>query len=187
MKYSQTWVNDHLRIVILSTAGVTNSNLSEGHIPKKKCSVGRSLLETSFCGPQFARKTLKRSFLSFGMFVGRTNASGGPHAAARVFETSGLQRLFYGPNFNFYNAKLPLNNDHLPTTATNFWSRGWSLYTGLTVLTCTVPRSCSFRSSFSSLFLISSLRVLSTKYYCNNECLVQSCSLSVAKCNSQSV
>jgi hypothetical protein len=32
-------------------AGVSNSNLSKGHIPKKNCSAGRSLLEKSFCGP----------------------------------------------------------------------------------------------------------------------------------------
>ncbi len=33
-----------------------------------------------------------------------------------------------------WNINLPLNNDHLSTTATNFGSRGWSLYTGLTVI-----------------------------------------------------
>jgi len=43
------------------------------------------------------------------------------------------QPLFWGPNFNFHNVKLPLSNDHLSTTATNFGSRGWSLYTSLTV------------------------------------------------------
>jgi hypothetical protein len=44
--------------------------------------------------------------------------------------TTCLQRpLFRGPNFNFHNIKLPLNNDPLPTTATNFGSLGWSLYT----------------------------------------------------------
>jgi hypothetical protein len=37
-------------------SGVSNTNLSEGHIPKKiKCSAGRSLLEKSFSGPQFKR------------------------------------------------------------------------------------------------------------------------------------
>ncbi len=41
--------------------------------------------------------------------------------------------LFCGPNFNFHNIKLLLNNDHLSTTATNFWSWGWSLNTGFTV------------------------------------------------------
>jgi len=47
----------------------------------------------------------------------------------------------------FHNIKLPLNNDHLSTTATNFGSRGWSLYTSLTVFSkslfidpqCTCP------------------------------------------------
>jgi hypothetical protein len=42
--------------------------------------------------------------------------------------------LFWGPNFNFHIVKLPLNNDHLSTTATNFGSQGWSLYISLTVL-----------------------------------------------------
>ncbi len=51
--------------------------------------------------------------------------------------TTCLQRpLFWAPDFNFYNIKLPLNNDHLSTTATNFGTRGWSLYTGLTVFKC---------------------------------------------------
>jgi hypothetical protein len=49
--------------------------------------------------------------------------------------TTCLQRPpFRGPNFNFYNTKLPLNNDHLSTTATNFGSLGGSLYTSLTVI-----------------------------------------------------
>ena len=48
--------------------------------------------------------------------------------------TTCLQRPpFWGPIFTFYNIKLPLNNDHLSITATNLGSRGWSLYTGLTV------------------------------------------------------
>ncbi len=51
--------------------------------------------------------------------------------------------LFWGPDFNFHNIKLLLNNNNLSTTATNFGSRGWSLYTSLTVdnfhlLTCKV-------------------------------------------------
>ncbi len=49
--------------------------------------------------------------------------------------TTSLQRPpFWCPNFSFYNIKLPLNNDHLSTMVTNLGSRGWSLYTGLTVL-----------------------------------------------------
>ncbi len=45
-----------------------------------------------------------------------------------------LQRpLFLGRNFSLCNTKLPLNNDQLSTTTTNFGSRGWSLYTSLTV------------------------------------------------------
>jgi len=48
--------------------------------------------------------------------------------------TTCLQRpLFWYHNFNFHNVKLPLNNDHLLTMATNLGSRGWSLYTSLTV------------------------------------------------------
>ncbi len=34
-------------------------------------------------------------------------------------------------SLSLYNIKLPLNNDHLSTTATIFRSRGWSLYTVL--------------------------------------------------------
>jgi len=49
--------------------------------------------------------------------------------------TTCLQRpLFRGHNFNFHNVKLLLNNDHLSTTAPNFGSRGWWLYTCLTLL-----------------------------------------------------
>ncbi len=52
----------------------------------------------------------------------------------RRITTTCLQRPpFWGPIFNFYNIKLPLNNDHLSTMATNLGSRGWSLYTCLTV------------------------------------------------------
>ena len=48
--------------------------------------------------------------------------------------TTCLQRSpFGGPIVTFYNTKLPLNNDHLSTTATNLGPRGWSLFTGLTV------------------------------------------------------
>ena len=39
--------------------------------------------------------------------------------------TTCLQRpQFWGSNFNFYNTKLPLNNDHLSTTATNLGPKG---------------------------------------------------------------
>jgi hypothetical protein len=49
--------------------------------------------------------------------------------------TTCLQRPhFWGPKFNFHNKKLPLNNDHLSTTATNFGCQMWSLYTSLAVL-----------------------------------------------------
>ena len=48
--------------------------------------------------------------------------------------TTCLQRPpFWGPIITLYSIKLPLNNDHLLTTATSIGSRGWSLYTGLTV------------------------------------------------------
>jgi len=48
--------------------------------------------------------------------------------------TTCLQRPpFWSPIFTFYNIKQPLNKNHLSTTATIFGSRGWSLYTGLTV------------------------------------------------------
>jgi hypothetical protein len=40
-----------------------------------------------------------------------------------------LQRPQYLiPNVGLYNINLPLNNDHLSTTATNLGSQGWSLY-----------------------------------------------------------
>jgi hypothetical protein len=40
----------------LSKSGVSDSNSSEGHIPNKKRSAGRNLVEKSFCGPQFTKK-----------------------------------------------------------------------------------------------------------------------------------
>jgi len=43
------------------------------------------------------------------------------------------QPLFWGPNINYHNVKLPLNKDHMSTTATNFGFQGWFLYTCLTV------------------------------------------------------
>ena len=50
--------------------------------------------------------------------------------------TTCLQRPpFLGPIFTFCDIELPLNNDHLSTTATNLGFRGWSLYTGLSVYT----------------------------------------------------
>jgi hypothetical protein len=42
------WVMDF--VMTLFTTGVSNSNLSEGLIPKKKCSSGHSLLEKAFEG-----------------------------------------------------------------------------------------------------------------------------------------
>ncbi len=42
--------------------------------------------------------------------------------------------LLWSPHLCLYNINLPLNNDHLSTTVTNFGSWGWSLYTGLTVV-----------------------------------------------------
>jgi len=39
-----------------------------------------------------------------------------------------LMTIIYDPFFNFYIAMLPLNNDHLSTTATIFGFQGWSLY-----------------------------------------------------------
>jgi len=56
----------------------------------------------------------------------------------RITTTCLQQPQFWGPNFNFHNIKLPLNNDHLSTTATNFGSQGWSLNTSLTVYTITI-------------------------------------------------
>jgi hypothetical protein len=48
--------------------------------------------------------------------------------------TTCLQRpSFWSPNLSLYNTNLPLNNDHLSTTTTYLGSRGWSLYTRLTV------------------------------------------------------
>jgi len=39
--------------------------------------------------------------------------------------------LFWSPNFSFYNANLPLDNEHLSTTATDVWSQGWLLCSGV--------------------------------------------------------
>ncbi len=48
--------------------------------------------------------------------------------------TAWLQRpLFWGPIFDVNSTKVPLNNDHLSTTAIIFGSQRWSFYTGLTV------------------------------------------------------
>jgi len=48
--------------------------------------------------------------------------------------TTCLQRpLFWGPNFNFHNIKLPLINEHLSREAKKFGSQGWSINTSLTV------------------------------------------------------
>ena len=47
----------------------------------------------------------------------------------RITTTCVQRPLFWGPIFTFYSIKLPLNNDHLSTTATIFGSRGWSFYT----------------------------------------------------------
>jgi hypothetical protein len=57
--------NYHIKIAVEKLAiasfkaGVSNSNLSEGRIPKKKCSRGRSLKKRSFGWPQSTRKALK--------------------------------------------------------------------------------------------------------------------------------
>ena len=51
----------------------------------------------------------------------------------RIATTCQQRPLFWGPIFNYYNIMLPLNHDQLSTTATFWGSRGWSLYTGLTV------------------------------------------------------
>ncbi len=49
--------------------------------------------------------------------------------------TTCLQRpSFWSPNLSLYNTTLPLNNDHLSTTATNLGFQGWSLYTSLNVI-----------------------------------------------------
>jgi len=59
--------------------------------------------------------------------------------------TTCLQRpQFWGPNFNFHNTKQPLNNDHLSTTATNFGSQGWSLYTSLTVFAIKISKERTY-------------------------------------------
>ena len=49
----------------------------------------------------------------------------------------------------FYNVKLPLSNDRLSTTATKSWSKGRSLYKGLTV--------CISLSIHTSFLITSSL------------------------------
>ena len=66
-----------------------------------------------------------------------------------------LQRPpFWGPIFNVYNINLPLNNDHLSTKATNLGTRGWLLYTGLTVDEKDILRH------FKLLFQISSYNLM---------------------------
>jgi hypothetical protein len=40
----------------------------------------------------------------------------------------------FGRIFLVYSINVPLNNNHLSTMTTIFGSRGWPLYTGLTVL-----------------------------------------------------
>jgi hypothetical protein len=39
--------------------GISNSKISEGHIPEKKCSAGRSLLEKAFAGRNLQEKLSK--------------------------------------------------------------------------------------------------------------------------------
>jgi len=48
----------------------------------------------------------------------------------RIATTCLQQPRFWGPILSFYNMMLPPNNDYLSTTATNFGSQVWSLYTG---------------------------------------------------------
>ncbi len=56
--------------------------------------------------------------------------------------TTCLQRpSFWSRNLILFSKNLHLNNDHLLTTATNLGSRGWSLYTGLTVFTSKIQFS----------------------------------------------
>ncbi len=78
-------------------AGVTNSHLSEGHIPRKKWHVGRNLLEKKLLLAAIYQRSsqnklnliknicknwFKFILMSvFEMFAGRTNASDGPHVA----------------------------------------------------------------------------------------------------------
>jgi hypothetical protein len=89
-------------------SGVLNSNLSEGHILKKKFSAGHSLLDKNFCGTQLTRKALKinkiwSKFLilsSFGMFEACESQAARMHLAGRlrpeVFEIPALN----DQNFN---------------------------------------------------------------------------------------
>jgi hypothetical protein len=70
----------------------------KGHIPEKKWSAGNSLNKKllraaiSKKSPQNKLNLIKiYNFVIFEMFTGRTNASGGPHAA-RVFENPGIDR-----------------------------------------------------------------------------------------------
>ena len=58
----------------------------------------------------------------------------------------------WGSIFTFYNIKLPLNNDHLSITTTNLGSRGWSLYTGLTVCSKNVFNFASISDDFFQSF-----------------------------------
>ncbi len=60
----------------------------------------------------------------------------------RITTTCPQRPPFWSPNLSLYNTNLPLNNDHLLTTATNLGFRGWPLHTGLTLLNI-----CIFMSS----------------------------------------
>jgi len=95
----------------------------------------------------------------------------------RITTTWKQRPLFRGPDFNFHNIKLLLNNDHLSTTATNFESRGWSLCTGLTVVSKNggVKKLHAlfewpltlFAASVFALSLCFALSLLVVKIWCN--------------------
>ncbi len=110
--------------------------------------------------------------------------------AGRVFETAALEVLtnwandhlqiattclklppFCSPNICYYNRDLTLINNHLSTTATNLGSRGWSLYTDLTVFVVNIVIKGSkgwnnwYQKNFVTLMQLTFHRPLFSRFY----------------------
>jgi len=82
----------------------------------------------------FVSKSLTPSLQDVMSYFGRTLSTMSSQTWHLRIATTCLQRPpFWSPIFSFYNMNLPLNNDHLSTTATNFRSLRLSLYTSLTL------------------------------------------------------
>ncbi len=83
--------------------------------------------------------------------------------------TTCLQRpLYCCLVFHVYSIKVPLNNDHLSITTTIFGSRGWPLYTCLTVFEWLMSHSSSpapVRSQIFNILLVTSIVVDVFKFF----------------------